>query len=134
MSLRSLAPAGVMVLTIVAWTSGTWAQTDADPSIQKVDWPDTLAGRWTKELLEAYHAKGAESLRHFVNTHYSEAYGRKQELADLRMQRSGVPEFRVHAVTADGEYAVTVTAEAVLPAAGQLLFPVTVSGSRARRV
>ncbi|MHC4698376.1 MAG: serine hydrolase domain-containing protein [Planctomycetota bacterium] len=106
---------GVAGLALVALAGDTRVQSDTEPTNGMVEWPDTLAGHWVREFLEAYHAQQEGALKRFVNTHYSETYDRERELADLRMQRGAVPEFRVHAVRADGEYAVTVTAEAVLP-------------------
>ncbi len=115
MSARLPLRVGLTAVAFVTLAGGTRAQTDANRGDNDSVWPDTLAGRWAKEFLEAYHAEGEGSLERFLNTHYSDAYeSRVKELADLRLQKSAVPEFRVHAVNADGEYAVTVTAEAVL--------------------
>jgi CubicO group peptidase (beta-lactamase class C family) len=103
---------GMTVLAVVTLAGGMLAQTDTNPVNKGVAWPDTRAGRWAKEYVEAYNTPGKDSLRHFVKEHFSDSYLRENPLekvvSDHFQTRGMLNKLEVSSVTAEGDFIVGV--------------------------
>jgi CubicO group peptidase (beta-lactamase class C family) len=110
--------ASVTILALVAWPTFAPAQTDADPGLNQVNWPDTPAGRWAKAYFEAYNADGGDALRPFIKEHFSEGYLSETPVEEVVegffKTRGMIHKLEPHSATPDGDFNVDVIARAVV--------------------
>jgi len=113
MKLGSLFFLGLTALVIFAGSQTARAQDAPNRENQQAEWPDTLAARWAKDYFAAYN-DGKNSLRCFIEEHYSATYLRQtpvdDELSNHLLVRTVTGPLTVHSVSADSEYSVVAIA------------------------
>lgn len=116
MKARSSVLLRLMMLSGLTCAPLAWAQTGAEPELERVVWPDTPAGRWAKAYVEAYNTSGRDALPRFVKEYFSEAYLRENPLekvvSDHFQTRGMLNKLDVHSVRADGDFVVSVIVSA----------------------
>jgi hypothetical protein len=96
---------------------------------ERIDWPDTPAGRRAKAYFDVYNTGGKDDLRRFIKRYFSEEALKEQSLEETLAFHSGMQSMagkvRFHSAEADGDFAVRVSLNAEKTGFARLLVEVS---------
>lgn len=96
---------------------------------ERIDWPDTPAGRRAKAYFDVYNNGREDDLGRFIKEHFSEAALKEQPFEEVFAFHSGMRSMAgkvtFHAAEADGEFAVRVSLNAEKAGFAKLLVEVS---------